>query len=60
MLEEEQIDEEIMNVERVLDDINGRIREKYSSGWFGVMRDSLYRQVEKQSGNFSKSNYAIT
>ena len=60
MLEEEQIDEEIMNVERVLDDINGRIREKYSSGWFGAMRDSLYRQVEKQSNNFSKSNYAIT
>ncbi len=60
MLEEEQIDEEIMNVERVLDDINGRIRDKFNSGWFGLMRDSLYRQVEKQSDHFSKSNFIIT
>jgi hypothetical protein len=60
-MEEEQkvLDESIDNVEKVLNNINNRIKQKLESNWFTTLKDTLYSPVEKNNQNFSKSIFYI-
>jgi hypothetical protein len=46
-MEEEQkvLDESIDNVEKVLNNINSRIKQKLESNWFTTLKDTLYLPV---------------
>ncbi len=46
-MEEEQkvLDESIDNVEKVLNNINNRIKQKLESNWFTTLKNTLYLPV---------------
>ena len=53
--EQSAIDESIENVEKMLNNLNKRIRQKMDSDWFSHLRDSLYKPIEKESRSYNKS-----
>lgn len=56
--QEQEIDTNIQNLQKVLENMDVHIRSKVETDWYSNLKNSIYSRVEKESDCYSKSIFA--